>query len=89
LLLALLFYADLRRHLGPLGWVQALGRPALAGLAMGATAWAVAAYSRPLALLAALVVYPIALVLLRVLTPDEREMLAPLIPASLRRKAPI
>jgi len=89
LLLALLFYADLRRHLGPLRWVQALGRPALAGLAMGATAWAIAAYSRPLALLAALVVYPIALVLLRVLTPDEREMLAPLIPASLRRKAPI
>ena len=89
LLLALLFYADLRRHLGPLRWVQTLGRPALAGLAMGATAWAIAAYSRPLALLAALVVYPIALVLLRVLTPEERDMLAPLIPASLRRKAPI
>ena len=57
LLLVLLFYADLRRHLGPVGWVRTLGRPMLAGLAMGAATWAVAAYSRPLALLAGPAVY--------------------------------
>jgi len=84
LLLALLFYADLRRHLGPVGWVRTLGRPMLAGLAMGATAWAVAAYSRPLALLASVIVYLAALVLLRVLTPEEWTILAPLLPAPLR-----
>jgi len=84
LLLVFLFYADLRRQIGPLGWGRLLGRVALAGLAMGATAWAVALYSRPLALLAALAVYPIVLILLRALTPEEREMLAPLVPAPLR-----
>jgi len=89
LLLALLFAADLRRHLGPLGWGRTLGRPGLAGLAMGVAAWALAAYSRPLALLAGLVVYLAALVLLRVLTPEERAMLAPLLPAPLRKVTPI
>jgi len=57
----------------------------LAGLAMGAVAWAVAAYSLPLALLAGLVVYPAALLLLRVLTPEEWATLAPLLPARLRK----
>jgi len=85
LLLALLFYADLRRYLGPVGWVRTLGRPLLAGLAMGAAAWALAAYSRPLALLVSLVVYLAALVLLRALTPEEWKMLSPLLPARLRR----
>jgi len=85
LLLVLLFYADLRRHLGPVGWVRTLGRPMLAGLAMGATTWAVAAYSRPLALLAGPAVYLASLVFLRVLTPEEWATLAPLLPAPLRR----
>ncbi|MBL7062907.1 MAG: oligosaccharide flippase family protein [Anaerolineae bacterium] len=87
LLLALLFYVDLRRQLGAVGWVRTLGRPVLAGLAMGAVAWAVAAYSLPLALLAGLVVYPAALLLLRVLTPEEWKVLAPLLPARLRKMA--
>ena len=85
LLLALLFYADLRRHLGPVGWVRTLGRPLLAGLAMGAAAWAVAFFSRPLALLVSLIVYLAALVLLRALTPEEWALLAPLLPARLRK----
>ena len=84
-LLVLLFNADLRRHLGPVGWVRTLGRPLLAGLAMGAAAWAVAPYSRPLALLISLVVYLAALVLLRVLTPEEWALLSPLLPAPLRK----
>jgi hypothetical protein len=89
LLLVLLFYADLRRQLGPVGWIRTLGRAALAGLVMGAAAWTVAAYSLPLALLTSLVVYPVALVLLRALTPEEWEMLSPLLPARLRKVASV
>ena len=85
LLLVLLFYADLRRQVGSVGWVRTLGRPALAGLAMAATAWAIASFSRPLALVASLVVYLAALILLRALTPEEWQLLSPLIPAPLRR----
>jgi len=66
-----------------------LGRPALAGLAMGAAAWAVASFSRPLALLVGLIVYLAALVLLRVLTPEEWALLSPLLPAPLRQVAPL
>jgi hypothetical protein len=89
LLLVLLFYADLRRHLGPVGWVRTLGRPVLAGLAMGAATWALASFSPALALLAGVIVYPVALILLRVLTPEEWEMLAPLVPARLRKMVPV
>jgi hypothetical protein len=54
---------------------------------MAAAAWVVSPFSRPLAILASIVVYLAALVLLRVLTPEEWEMLGPLIPAPLRRGA--
>lgn len=87
LLLVLLFYADLRRLLGPVGWGRTLGRPVLAGLLMGSVVWGVSAISTPLALLAGVIVYPVALILLRVLTPEERAMLAPLLPAPLRKAA--
>jgi hypothetical protein len=60
----------------------------LAGLAMGAVAWVVAAASRPLALLVSIIVYLAALVLLRALTPEEWALLAPLVPARLRRVVP-
>ncbi|MDY7077253.1 MAG: oligosaccharide flippase family protein [Chloroflexota bacterium] len=87
LLLVLIFYADLRRQMEPVGWGRTLGRTVLAGLVMGAVAQAVAAYSLLLALLVSLVVYLAALVLLRVLTPEEREMLLPLLPQRRRRSA--
>jgi O-antigen/teichoic acid export membrane protein len=87
LLLAALFYADLRRHLGSVGWRRVWGRVPLAGLAMGATAWTVAAYNLPLALLACVAVYLLALILLRALTPEEWKMLSPLMPALLRKMA--
>ncbi|MGD9029378.1 MAG: oligosaccharide flippase family protein [Anaerolineae bacterium] len=85
LLLNVLFAFDVRRHLGSVAWGEVLGRPALAGLAMGAAAWAVGAYSGPLALIASLVVYVAAVILLRVLTHEERSQLASLLPAPLRK----
>ena len=88
LLLAALFYLDLRHHLGAVSWRQMLGRPVLAGLAMGAVAWAVAPSSHLLALLAGLVVYALALLALRVFTPQERALLTPLLPAWRKRSAP-
>jgi len=84
LLLVLLFYADLRRHLGPLGWGRTLGRAALSGLVMGATAWTLAPLGRPLAALVCALVYLAALILLRALTPQEWGTLAQLLPARLR-----
>jgi O-antigen/teichoic acid export membrane protein len=84
-LLAVLFYIDLRRHLGSVAWVRMLGRPLLAGLAMGAVAWALASFSLPLAILASVLTYGGALILLKAVSPEEWEMLAPLIPAPVRR----
>jgi O-antigen/teichoic acid export membrane protein len=81
-LLVLLFYADLRRHVGTVEW-RALWRTALAALVMGGTTWALSSYSLPLALTAGMLVYLAALVLLRALTPEEREALAPLVPGPL------
>ncbi|MCP4536011.1 MAG: oligosaccharide flippase family protein [Chloroflexi bacterium] len=89
LLLAMLFYADLRRQLGPMGWGRTLGRTVVAGLAMGATVWTLTAYSFLLALLASLIVYPVALLLLRAIIPEEWAMLSPLLPARLRKIVPV
>ena len=87
LLLALLFHFELERHvqIGAGAWVRAVGRPALAGLAMGATALLLAPISRPLALIACIVIYGAALILLRALNAEEWALLAPLLPDSLRR----
>ncbi|MGD1995294.1 MAG: oligosaccharide flippase family protein [Anaerolineae bacterium] len=81
------FYILLRRDLRPVGWVQVLGRPALAGLTMAAAAWAVAPFNRPLAVMAGLGIYLTGLVLLRVLTPEELGMLTPLIPWKRRERS--
>jgi O-antigen/teichoic acid export membrane protein len=86
LLLVLLFTADLRRHLGSVGWGRLLFRPALAALVMGGVVWGVSPFSLPLAFLAGSVVYPVALFLLRALTSEERALLAPLLPAPLRSR---
>ena len=80
----LLFYADLRRHLGPVGWGALLWRTALAALLMGGVVWGVSSLSVVLALLTGLVAYPLTLILLRALTPEEWKMLAPLLPGRLR-----
>ncbi len=75
----------LRRDLGPIGWGRTLGRLAIAGLVAGAVAAVLVPSSALLALVAGLVAYLAAIPLLRVFTPEEREMLAPLLPSRLRR----
>jgi O-antigen/teichoic acid export membrane protein len=84
LILNLLFAFELRRELGGLAWGEILVRPAVAGLAMGATAMLLGAANRPVALVSSVVVYIVALVLLRALTAEERERLTSLLPAPLR-----
>jgi O-antigen/teichoic acid export membrane protein len=83
-LLVLLFYVGLRRHLGPVGWPSLLWRPVLAALVMGGAVWAASTIHPALALAAGVVVYPIALLLMRAITPEERAMLAPLLPEPVR-----
>ncbi len=85
LILNVLFAIDLHHHLGSVAWGEIVGRPGVAGVAMGATAWLIGAGSRPLAVLSSLVIYVLSLLLLRVLTAEEMERLASLLPAPLRR----
>jgi O-antigen/teichoic acid export membrane protein len=84
-LLAVLFYIDLRRQLGPVGWGKLLWRVGLAALLMGGVAWSVSTISPPLALLTSVIIYPVTLILLRAITPEEWATLAPLAPESLRK----
>jgi len=84
-LLAVLFAADLTRQVGTVDWWQTLGRLALAGLGAGAVAGAVAFWNPFLALMAALVAYPLLVVGLEVFTPQEQETVGSLLPAPLRR----
>jgi O-antigen/teichoic acid export membrane protein len=86
LLLSVLFYAELHRHLGSIGWGRLLWPVALAGLLMGGAVWASSLVHPALALLVGVIVYPAALLLLRALTPQERAALAPLLPEPLRTR---
>jgi O-antigen/teichoic acid export membrane protein len=86
LLLSVLFYAELHRHLGSIGWGRLLWPVALAGLLMGGAVWAGSLVHPALALLAGMIVYPAALLLLRALTPQERAALDPLLPEPLRAR---
>jgi O-antigen/teichoic acid export membrane protein len=85
LILNLLFAVDLGRELGGVAWGKIVGRPAAAGLAMGATAWVLGAESRPLGLVTSILVYGVTLVVLRALTEEERERLSSLLPSPLRQ----
>ncbi|MBN1977323.1 MAG: oligosaccharide flippase family protein [Anaerolineae bacterium] len=86
LLLVILFYVDLRRQLGPVGWGKLLWRVTLAALLMGGAVWGISTVSLPLAFLAGVVIYPVALLLLRAITPQERAALVPLLPEPLRSR---
>ena len=88
LLLLLLFIADLRRQLGSIGWVKLIWPVALAALLMGGAVLGASFIHPALALLAGVIVYPVALLLLRALAPEEWAALAPLLPEPLRKIVP-
>jgi len=83
-LLAILFAVALQGDLGAMRWGRTIGKPLLAGLAMGLAAWLVSPYSPVLALCVGWGVYAAALFALQVLSPDELRILAPLLPVALR-----
>ncbi len=85
LVLTLLFAIDLHHQVGSPGWGKIAGRPALAGLIMGGTAWTVGIHRPALAVVSSPIVYVLAVVVLRVLTPEEKKQLTSLIPMPVRR----
>lgn len=84
LLLAVLFYVDLRRQLGPISWPRLLARPLLAGLVMGAVTLVASRVGVLLAAVLGPVAYLGAAIVLRVLSPQEVALLAPALPQAIR-----
>lgn len=84
LILLLPFAWLLQRALGPLPWRDMLWRPLLATLLMLLALAGLWPLSPALALLTACALYALTLLLLRPLTPPERTLLRPLLPARLR-----
>lgn len=80
------FYWYIRKSIGPVPWAGLLARVAGAGLAMLVAMWALCSVSPLLGLVAGLVVYPAALVVLGAFGPEERAALAPVM-SRLARKA--
>jgi len=72
------FLIGVRRHLPQVGWRHVLGKPLLATGMMGAAALILLPLGRWVALAGAVIVYPLAVWRLKVLTPEERESLAPI-----------
>ncbi len=72
------FLIGVRRHLPQVGWRQVLGKPMLATGMMGVAALILLPLGRWVALIGAIVVYPLAVWRLQVLAPEERESLAPI-----------
>ncbi len=72
------FLIGVRRHLPQVGWRQVLGKPMLATGMMGVAALILLPLGRWVALVGAIIVYPLAVWRLRVLAPEEQESLAPI-----------
>ncbi len=74
------FTLRLQRRMGPIGWREVVGKPALATLAMGGVALPLVLLAgRGWAFLGALLTYPLVIWRLGLLTPEEEAMLAPLL----------
>lgn len=73
------FAIGLHRQLGRLNWWSIVGKPLLAATAMGGLALLLLPLGRGWALLAAIVIYPLALWKMKLLAENEQEMLAPLL----------
>jgi O-antigen/teichoic acid export membrane protein len=83
------FYVYVRRHITPVRWADVLGRPALAAGAMALTTWVWASGGATgVGLLYGLLAYGATLWLTGALAPGEWAMLAPLLPARLRKAPP-
>jgi len=71
------FVIGVQRYLPQVGWRQVLGKPILATVIMGGVALLLLPLGRWAALSGAIVAYPLAVWRLKVLTPEERALLAP------------
>jgi O-antigen/teichoic acid export membrane protein len=74
------FYWYIRKSMGPVPWAGLLWKVAGAGAAMLAVMFLVFQLSNWLALLTGLIVYPAVLATLRAFGPEERAVLAPVLP---------
>jgi O-antigen/teichoic acid export membrane protein len=79
------FYWYIRKSLGPVPWAGLLWQVAGAGAAMLAAMALLMQVSSPLAMLIGLAVYPAALIVLRAFGPEERAVLAPVLPRFAQR----
>ena len=85
LVLLAAFYTYLRPALGPVPWLEIVWRPLAAAGLMGLVTWAGCQVHWVVGVAAGLVAYGGGVVLLRVLTPAEREVLMGVLPDRLRR----
>lgn len=72
------FVIGVRRHLGDVGWRDVLGKPLLIAALSGGVMLALLPVNRWLALSGGLLAYPLLVWRLRLFTPEEAGMLAPL-----------
>jgi O-antigen/teichoic acid export membrane protein len=79
------FYWYIRKSIGPVPWVGLLWKVAGASAAMLGAMFLVIQINVPLALLVGLCVYPVVLVALRTFGPEERAVLAPILPRRFRK----
>lgn len=73
------FALGIRRYMGGIEWWSMLGKPLLAAVLAAVGAVVLLPVGRGVAVLAILLLYPIAVWILGVLSPEERALLAPLV----------
>ncbi len=73
------FSVGMRRQLGTIGWWGILGKPLLAAAAMGAVVLLLLPLGKGVALLGALIAYPLAAWRLRLFSAEEQAVLKPLV----------
>jgi O-antigen/teichoic acid export membrane protein len=81
------FLIGIRKHLGDVGWWGIAGKPLIAAIVVGIVMLVVSSISLSLALLAALIIYPLLIWRMGLLTPEEQAILAPLFRRRLFNKA--
>lgn len=88
LVLLVPFLIGVRRHLGAVGWGDILGKPLAAAGITAVCAFLLLDVSRGTALLAVICIYPLLVLALGVLSPQERATLAPLFRRSKAQPVP-